>query len=212
MGRSRNNVPKITVVLGLPEYQVSSFITRARMIRMKMTDNPWFPSPPVSLAQLDAAIDDLAHAAAVAVTRAAGSVAVREAKRQDVKGLLEYLATYVQEIANANLENAYDIVESAGMFVKNSRGRSPISFHAKLTGLSGQVRVVAPGAGDGAGYEYQFSLDGGKTWQPFPQQVSNHATAVLPGLTPGSTVLFRYRVTIKGVTGDWIGPVSIEVE
>ncbi len=212
MGRSRNDVPKITVVLRLPENQVSTFITRARMIRMKMTDNPWFPSPPVSLTQLDAAIDDLAHAAAVALTRAAGSVAVRESKRQDVKGLLEYLATYVQEIANANLANAYEIVQSAGMFVKNSRGRSPTSFHAEPTGRSGEVEVVAPYAGDRAFYEFQFSLDGGKTWQPFPQQTTNYSKALLPGLTPGSTVHFRYRVTLKGVTGDWIGPVSIEVE
>ncbi len=44
--------------------------------------------------------------------------------------------------------------------------------------------VVTPSAGDRAAYELQFSLDGGKTWQPFPQQVTNHATAILSGLTP----------------------------
>jgi hypothetical protein len=33
-----------------------------------------------------------------------------------------------------------------------------------------------------------------------------------PPLPVGSTVHFRYRVTIKGVTGNWIGPVSIKVE
>jgi hypothetical protein len=41
---------------------VGAFITRARLVRMKMTDNAWFPAPPVSMAQLDAAIDALAQA------------------------------------------------------------------------------------------------------------------------------------------------------
>jgi hypothetical protein len=212
MGRSRNDVPRIQVALRLPEYQVGAFITRARLIRTKMADNPWFPSLPVAMTQLDAAIDALAKAEVVASTRVAGSAAVRNNKRQNVQGLLEQLAAYVQAIANADLANAYAIVESAGMFVKSSRGRSPVAFHAELTGRSGEVRVVAPSAGDRAAYEFQLSLDGGKTWQPFPQQVTNHATALLSGSTPRSTVHFRYRVTIKGVTGDWIGPVSIVVE
>lgn len=158
------------------------------------------------------AIDALAQAEVVASTRVAGGAAARNTKRQDVKLMLEKLGTYVQAVANANFANAYEIVESAGMFVKSSRGRRPVSFHAALTGHSGEVRVVAPSAGDRAAYEFQFSLDGGKTWQPFPQQVTNHASALLSGLTPGSTAHFRYRVTIKGVTGDWLGPVSIKVE
>jgi hypothetical protein len=210
MGRSRNEVPKIQVALKLPQYQVGAFITRARLVRMKMTDNAWFPAPPVSMAQLDAAIDALAQAEVVRSTRVAGSVAARNAKRQDVKLLLEQLATYVQVIANESLQNAEAIIESAGMFVKSSRGRPPVSFHAEATGRRGQVRVAVPSAGDRAGYEFQFSLDGGKTWQAFPQQFTNHTTVVLSGLTPGSTVHFRYRVTVKGATGDWLGPVSIK--
>jgi hypothetical protein len=212
MGRSRNAVPKIQVALKLPQYQVGAFITRARLVRMKMTDNPWFPSLPVSMAKFDAAVDALAQAEVVRSTRVAGSVPVRNKKRQDLKLLLEQLATYVQVLANENLENAYAIIESAGMFVKSSRGRPPVSFHAEATGRRGEVRVVVPSAGDRAAYEFQFSLDGGKTWQAFPQPVTNHATVLLPGLSPGATVHFRYRVTVKGATGDWRGPVSIMAE
>jgi hypothetical protein len=212
MGRSANEVPRIQVVLKLPRYQVPSFITRARLILTKMTDNPWFPSPSPPLAELAAAVDALSQAEVVRLTGLHGSVPARNKKRQDVKGILERLAFYVETIANANLENAYAIVESAGLFVKNSRGRSPVLFHAELTGIRGQVRVIAPSAGDRAGYEFQYSLDGGKTWLPFPQQFTNHSTAMLPGLTPGSTVHFRYRVTIRAVTGNWIGPVWIRLE
>ncbi len=98
------------------------------------------------------------------------------------------------------------------MFVKSSRGPGPTFFHAELTKKRGQLRVIAPSAGDRAGYEFQYSLDGGATWLPFPQQFTNYSTVTPPPLPAGATVHFRYRVTIKGVTGDWIGPVSIKVE
>ncbi len=38
MGRSRDEGPKIQVALKLPQYPVGAFITRARLVRMKMTD------------------------------------------------------------------------------------------------------------------------------------------------------------------------------
>ncbi len=63
-----------------------------------------------------------------------------------------------------------------------------------------------------AGYVYQYSLDGGVTWLPFPQPFTTKASATLPGQKPGSTVHFRYRYTLKGVIHDWSDPVAIIVD
>ncbi len=60
-----------------------------------------------------------------------------------------------------------------------------------------------------AGYEYEYSLDGGVTWLPFPQPFTTKASATMRGQKPGSTVHFR---TLKGVTHDWSDPVAIIVD
>lgn len=212
MGSSKNKVPVVKVVLRLPRYQVPLVVTRARLIFTRMTGNPWFPQAGPLLAELGPAIDALHEAQVTTLTGVVGGVSARNKKRRDLVSVLERLAMHVEIIANANLENAFAIVESAAMFVKNTRGRSPVVYHAEPTGRRGEVRVVAPSAGDRAGYEFQYSLDGGATWLPFDPPFSNQATVTLSGLTPGSIVHFRYRVTIKGVTGKWSGKIWIEVE
>jgi hypothetical protein len=53
----------------------------------------------------------------------------------------------------------------------------------------------------GVSYEWQYSMDGGKTWIAIA--ISSEANVSVPGLTPGTTYLFRYRTWIKKVASDW---------
>jgi hypothetical protein len=53
----------------------------------------------------------------------------------------------------------------------------------------------------GAYFEWQMSLDGGKTWVPIPG--TNLANTLVQGLTPASVIVFRYRTTLKNVVSDW---------
>jgi len=212
MSTSAKSPQRFTVALNLPEDQSPLYIVRARNFVERMTGNPWFPEPVPSLAEVQVAINELFEAQVAAVTRAMGTAATRNAKRLVLHGLLQRLAVYVQEIANANPEQAVAIIESAGMDVKNSRGPAPRTFHLEPTGRQGEARVVVPKAGDNASYEYQYSLDGGVTWLPFPQLTTNYTTAPLGGLKPGSMVHVRYRFTLKGVTSDWSGSMAIVVE
>ena len=96
------------------------------------------------------------------------------------------------------------------MYVKNVRGPAPRVFHAKQR-KSGEVDLIFPSAADRAAYECQLSLDGGKTWLPLPEPVTTKTTVPVEDLRPGSTVHFRYRATVKGVTGDWSQSISIIV-
>jgi hypothetical protein len=53
----------------------------------------------------------------------------------------------------------------------------------------------------GTSYEWQYSVDGGKTWVVAP--VTLQAKTTILGLTPGATVTFRYRGVTKTGDGDW---------
>jgi hypothetical protein len=143
--------------------------------------------------------------------RTKGSVVVRNDKARVLFSQLEYLRAYVEAIANANRDNATAIIESAGMYVKGRKGPPGRVFTAKNGRVSGEVELVAPSAGDRSAYEFQYSLDGGKTWLPLPEPFTTKATATVTGLTPGSTAHFRYRATVKGATGNWSDRVAIIV-
>lgn len=212
MSRSANKVPVVKVALNLPR-DVPGLLTRARLILTRMTkNNQWFPKPYPPLTVLQSAIDAL-HRAQVDTLSTKG-VAARDKKQQDLKATLEQLAVYVETIANANLENAFAIIQAAGMFVKNTRGRSAVIFHAELIGPPFVIRVYAPMAANRAAYEFQYRLDGDETWLPFPQPATDQARATLPlpGVPRGTVVHLQYRATVKGVTRNWSQEISITLE
>jgi hypothetical protein len=209
MSTSAKSQGRPLVALNLPEYKVPVLLSKARFIVLQMTDNVWFPAPKPSLADVQAAIDDLADATTTALTRVVGSVAARNEKRLVLVERLQHLASYVQSVADADLEHAASIIASAGMDVKKV-GRPPARVYRAGRGrVSGEVAIVVPSAGDRAGYEHQYSLDGGKTWSPFPQPFTNETQVTLSDLRPGATVWLRYRSTVKGTTGNWSQTISI---
>ena len=211
VSRSANKALRFIVILKLPENKTPKLILQARGIVQRMTGNSWFPTPLPSLAVVQAAIDDLSEAQTATATRAKVTYPVRDDKRRDLVALLQQLAAYVQAVAYAHPDNAVSIVESAGMYLKRLRGPGPRVFRARAGKVCTEVDVEAPSAGRGAGYEFQYSLDGGVTWLPFPQPFTTKASATLPKQKPGSTVHFRYRYTLKGVTSDWSDPIAIIV-
>jgi hypothetical protein len=210
MSTSTKLPPRIIAILKLPRWQVPLLLVRTKMIVERMTGNAWFPAPVPALPLVQAAIDDLSEAEARTLTRAPDSVAARDEKRVFLRIQLEMLKVYVQGIANANPEQAGSIIESAGMYVKRGRGPAGRVFGAKQ-GKSGEVDLSAPKAGDRAAYEFQYSLDGGGTWLSLPEPFTTKTTATVPDLTPGSTVHFRYRASVKGAMGDWSNVIALIV-
>ena len=97
------------------------------------------------------------------------------------------------------------------MYLKKAGGPRGRTFHAQQTRLN-EIEVFAPSAGRGAAYEFQYSLDGGRTWLATRQQIMNIASVTIPGLPSHSMVHLRYRVIVKNVTGDWSQTIAIMVE
>lgn len=197
------------VSLNLPK-QVPALIAMAKGIVQAMTGNANFPSPEPALSAVNTAIADLETAETAAQARTRGAATTRNDKRAALATLLEQLKGHVQKIADADLEHGAAIIQSAGMGVKKHPVRAPRVFDAKPGTTSGSVKLMAVSAARRAGYEWQYSTDGGKTWLTAP--VTLQAKTVISGLVPGSTAMFRYRPVTKTGEADWSQPVSLIVK
>jgi hypothetical protein len=175
-----------------------------------MTNNPSFPSPDPALPTVTTAIGALDAAQTAAQTRIRGAVATRNEKRRALVTLLEQLKGQVQKVADANPESAESIIQSAGLALRRPILRQKQAFAAKPGAVSGTVNLTAAAPSRRASYEWQYSLDGGKTWLTMP--VTLQARATLSGLTPGATATFRVRAVTKSGEGDWSQPTALIVK
>jgi hypothetical protein len=121
--------------------------------------------------------------------------------------LLQQLRGYVQVTADADPENPGAIILSAGMFVRKEPERPLRVFSAKPGTASGEVKLVAPSAGKGTSYEWKYSIDGGATWLTMPPTIQS-STSLL-GLTPGSSVMFKYRCVTRRGVGAWSHAITV---
>jgi len=124
--------------------------------------------------------------------------------------LLEQLKTYVQTVADASASDSEGIIQSAGMAVRKTAVRAPRVFNAVQGDVSGSVKLVTASAGHRAAYNWQYSLDGGKTWVVIPSTLQ--AKTTVAGLTAGTTVEFRYQALTKTGEGNWSQVVSLLVK
>jgi hypothetical protein len=185
-------------------------IDLARSILQAMTGNSAFPNPDPPLVAIQTAITDLDTAEAAVHTRAKGAVATRNQKRAALVALLQQLKSYVQKIADADLERGPALIQSASLNVKKVPVRAKRVFAVSQGKVSGSAALVTASVGNRASYEWQFSADGGKTWLVAPATLQSRTTIL--GLQAGSTYSFRYRPVTKTGDGDWSQPLSLIVK
>ena len=210
MTSSLNIIRLAIAILAFPSKAPEAIVFTNNVIQ-KVTGNPNFTQPVPTLAVILAALNDLHAAQTAAVSRGKGAASIRNAKLKLLKGLLVQLRAYVQGVADASPENGAAIIESAGFAVRKVSPRGKRAFVAKPGPIAGSVHVTAVTAGPRSSYEWQYSLDGGKTWVAMPATIQGKTT--ITGLPSGTTVLFRYLVvTAKGGQGDWSAPTSVVVK
>jgi hypothetical protein len=206
---SKPTVHRSVVSLKLPSV-VPLLIALARAILLAMTGNASFPSPTPTLAAVLAAIVDLENAESAAQSRTKGAAQVRDGKRTVLLLLLRELGTFVQKVADADMEHGAAIIHSAGMGLRKVGVRAPRVFRATSGSVSGSVHLVTASAGPRSSYDWEWSTDGGKTWQVGPS--TTRSNTVMTGLVPATTVLFRSRALTKAGEGDWTTPISFVVQ
>jgi hypothetical protein len=194
--------------LKLPK-PIPDLITYARAILSAMNANPNFPNPSPPLGEIGKSVDDLESAEKIAQGRARGSALARDEKRTAMVAKLQLLKSYVQTAADANHAVAADIITSAAMVVRKVPTRAKRTFQVRPGPVSGSVKVLVPSAGHRVAYDWEYSADGGSTWQQVPSTLQ--ASTTVSGLVVGSTYEFRYRVVGKTGAADWSAPVSFKV-
>jgi lysylphosphatidylglycerol synthetase-like protein (DUF2156 family) len=206
---SASKTHRISAALKLPT-SVLALISVAKAIIAAMAGNASFPSPEPPLAVISVALNDLETAEAAALARTKGAATARNQKRAALVALLELLKAYVQKTADVNLATAATVIQSAAMVVRKVPVRTKRVFTAKQGTVSGSVTLVTASAARRASYEWQYSSDGGKTWQLMPATLQ--AKTVITGLQSGSTYMFRYRAVVKAGAEDWSQPLSFLVK
>ena len=200
------SIHRATVSLNVPK-KIADVILYTNNVVQKITNNPNFPTPNPTVAALTAALNELHAAETAALSRTKGTATVRNDKLAVVVSLLQQLGGQVQSVADATPENGAAIIESAGLSVRKITPHGKRAFAAKQGPLGGSAIVTAATAAPRASYEWQYSIDGGKTWVSAP--ATTQGKTMIVGLPAGTTVQFRYlAVTPKGGQGH--GPGSAE--
>ena len=196
-------------VLKLPN-KVSGLAAIAQQMVTSMTGNAAFPSPVPALATVTSAISDFQTAEAAALARTKGAAATRNAKRKALVRLLEQLMTYVQTVADASASDSAGIILGAGMAVRKTAVHPPRVFNAVQGDVSGSVKLITAAAARKASYNWQYSIDGGKTWVTMPSTL--RAKTSVAGLPVGTTVEFRYQPLTEAGEGNWSQVVTLLVK
>ena len=201
----------IRVSTGFSSYTDQQLVTAAGAIVKGMAGNKAFTNPPVDLAAVQSALDELTAAMAGQVQGGTTATAAKNNKRDALVGLLRKLAHYVQ----LSFGNDLEVLLSSGFLAVGSK--TPSSPVAKPSILSVDSRnttqlVVKVGKVTRARcYEVRFAAIGAGgapgPWQPGSLFLTSRSMPV-SGLTPGTNYVFQVRA-VGGSTiySDWSDPV-----
>jgi hypothetical protein len=202
---------RVVAVLHTPR-SVPEVIAFVAMVLRCMKNSPYFPDPPPPIELVRKAADELRLAQEQASLLTRGAVEVRDEKLATVVGLMGSVRAHVQRAADLEGEQearARATIRSAGLAVRKDRESKPVQFHAKLGDEPGTVKIVAPAAARRASYDWEYSLDRGRTWKAMPTTLQ--ARTSLTGVPEQTIVELRYRATTKAGEGGWSGAIGIFV-
>ncbi len=212
-----NPTHRVRAVLTLPKTKVATLLAIAKAVYNAFQSNQGLlsqPNPPLPVVQ--GQIQSLDTAQQATSTRAKGTAAMRNAKREVLVTSLESWRMYVQTLCDASPEQAEALIAAAGMAVGKVAIHAKPVLAAKLGVASGSVRLeanatllVGRGVRRRACYQWQYSADGGKTWTNAP--ATPITSTSIEGLTPLTTYAFRVAATVSKTAGPWSQAVTLIV-
>jgi hypothetical protein len=200
---------RVFVRRGLPT-RVGEIVPFLRDKIQAGTNNPLLPGAEPLLVPLRAATDVFEEAYLVAQTGAKGLREARDGKLRDVREAWDPYVSFVERLANSDLERAREVLATAHLDEKERTLAEIPPFEVEPGAMSGTVDAKCRSAGDRAGYTWAFSLDGGKTWTIAGRTMHAHYT--FRGLPPARYVMFRVQITLPTGDLDWTEPLTLLVK
>ncbi len=195
----------ITVVLALPTKSIPALVLRSTTIVNAMEANKsTFTSPTPPFVQVTSLISGLTTAE-TAFKSHTGTRADRDNAKAALIAAMLQLHTYVQGLVIANPSQAEVIAQDAAMTLRKPGAHTKSPLAVKQT-VSTVVHVIAKATKGGRTNDWQYSVDGGKTWIDVPS--TTKASTTITGLTPGVMVQYRQRAITKAGPGDWSQAIS----
>ncbi len=183
---------------------------RTHSILGTLPGNPHVTNPNPSIATLTGLLSTYDTSQTATKNRAPGSVATRNVARAALKIALHALVAHVQQLCDANPEQAAAIVGSVNMGVRKTPAHVKVPFAGKPGAVSGSVDLAVKAAAPRASYEWAWSSDGGHTWTPVAPTLK--AKTTITGLPVATTCQFRYRSVTKDGVSDWSQVITLVVK
>ena len=209
-------VKTIHVVLKATVAKKALFVVLMQAISASMlAHTTLYSAPPVDLNTFKNQVASLVSSQQAAKTRAPGSAALRDEALRVVAGSVELLRAYVEQLCNTSPESAATTAQSASMQISTRAPAAKVPLRAKqgtqpgVVILYASVALLVTGKG-GRFFNWQSSVDGGKTWVSAPSTPSFKTT--ISGLPVLTECLFRVSVTLNTTgQGPWTAPLPFLV-
>ena len=195
------------VSLGFAELSDTELDNFAQGVINALTGNATYPTPPVTLADLKAAVDDFTAKMAAAQTGGVSATAAKNNSRDTLVGMLRKVATYIQLMCN---EDPALLLTSGFQMQSTSRSSTPLEKPQGLSvknGGAGQLVARVDPVKNANMYEGRAKPVNGD-WLP-SVFTGDSRRITFSGLSPGTNYTIEVRA-LGGSTGqsDWSDPSS----
>jgi len=186
----------------LPDKELDNFTLA---VKNSMTGNAAYPTPPVTLANLETARADLEQKIADAASGGPPDTAAKNDSRAKLLGMLRQIASYVQINCNNDMAT---LLGSGFQAMSTNRAQTPLDQPTSLVidnGASGQLVASVNPVKNTSLYEGRIK---GPTGDWLPSVFTGDSQHIeFNGLTPGQNYTIQVRA-LGGSTGqsDWSDP------
>jgi hypothetical protein len=206
------NIRKIRPKDGFSSALDAEVVFRGTVVETNMTGNSNFPNPPVALALLKTAIEQLVTLMAASVDGSKKVIAEKNEQRETVIGMLRMLGRYVEVTSKNDLA----IFQTSGFEPASTTKVQAAPLSENIRSIehganSGQLVVWLKACPQAYSYELRYAAlrnDGlPEDWTIRPAATVRPAL-LLRGLTPGTVYAFQARWLGKTGHCDWSDSVT----